>query len=541
MADESAHGVSHDLSSLLSSQDREFLIRSNGDQAKLSSLAGKIVGLYFSGSWCGPCRHFTPTLIEVYEELSSKFEFEVVFISSDRDEESFHAYFSKMPWLAIPYSDDQNRKRLKELFKVRGIPNFVIIDAEGKICCDQGVKFIRDYGADGYPFTAERVDYFRQQEEHAKINQTLNSILVSKSRDFLVSRDGTVVPVSELEGKLVGLYFAVNSHPSSLDFTPKLLEVYQKLKKKGENFEIVLISLDYDENNFKQCLETMPWPALPFHDKIRERLARYFELSVLPTLVIIGEDGKTLNQNVAELIADHGIVAYPFTQEKLVELAEIDKAKLEAQTLESVLVHGDKDFVIDKSGFQVPVVELVGKNIVLYFSAKWCPPCRAFLPKLIEAYHEIKSKDIAFEIIFISSDRDQSSFDEFYTEMPWLALPFGDERKPIVARKFKIKGIPAAIAISPTGKTVTKEAAEHITTHGADAYPFTDDHLKELNEKLEKVANEWPEKVKHELHPEHELVRIKRNAYGCNGCREMGLEVQKSTLEILLYVLLDLF
>ncbi|KAJ9176381.1 hypothetical protein P3X46_011700 [Hevea brasiliensis] len=522
MANELVGDVSHDLFSLLSAEDRDFLIRNNGDQVKISSLVGKIVGLYFSASWCGPCRHFTPNLVEVYEKLSSKGDFEVVFISSDRDDESFNGYFSKMPWLAVPFSDQEIRKRLKELFKVRGIPSLVILDTDGKVSCDQGVKIVRDYGAEGYPFTPERLDYFRQEEENAKKNQTLSSILVSSSRDYLISKDGTKVAVSEIEGKMVGLYFSVASHRRCLEFTPKLVDVYKKLKEKGENFEVVLISIDYDEKEFKQSLETIPWLAIPFEDKCREKLARYFELRALPTLVIIGQDGKTLNPNVAELIEDHGIEAYPFTPEKLVELAEIEKARLEAQTLESVLVHGDKDFVIEKSGSKVAVSELVGKNVLLYFSAKWCPPCRAFLPKLIEAYHEIKAKDNAFEVIFISSDRDQSSFDEFYSEMPWLALPFGDERKTILQRKFKIKGIPAAIAISPKGQTITKEAREHLAAYGADAYPFTEDHLKQLEEKLEETAKAWPEKLKHELHSQHELTRTKRSGYVCNGCREMG-------------------
>lgn len=140
--------------------------------------------------------------------------------------------------------------------------------------------------------------------------------------------------------------------------------------------------------------------------------------------------------------------------------------------------------------------ELVGKNILLYFSAHWCPPCRAFLPKLVKAYNEIKEKDNAFEIIFISSDRDQSSFDEFFAGMPWLALPFGDKRKSFLARKFKIQGIPAAVAIGPNGRTVTKEARQLITAHGADAYPFTEDHLKRLVEKAEEVAKEDEKKAK---------------------------------------------
>lgn len=166
--------------------------------------------------------------------------------------------------------------------------------------------------------------------------------------------------------------------------------------------------------------------------------------------------------------------------------------------------------------------ELVGKHILLYFSAHWCPPCRSFLPKLIKAYHEIKAKDNAFEIIFISSDHDQSSFDDFFSSMPWLALPFGDPRKTFLQRKFKIQGIPAVVAISPSGKTITTTARKLIQAHGADAFPFTEKHLKHLEDQLEQEAKGWPEKVKSELHSEHELTRTRRHEYGCDGCRESG-------------------
>ncbi|XP_057949039.1 probable nucleoredoxin 1 [Malania oleifera] len=521
MANGDVNGVSHDLIALLSADQRDFVVRNTGDQVKINCLVGKIVGLYFSGSWCGPCRNFTPILAEVYEELSAKGNFEVVFISSDRDDESFNGYFSKMPWLAIPYSDSDTRKRLKELFKVRGIPHLVILDESGHVSTAQGVGIIRDYGVEGFPFTPESIDLLREQEEAAKKEQSLSSILVSRSRDFVISNDGKKIPVSELEGKMVGLYFSVHAHGMCLEFTSKLVEVYNKLKERGENLEIVLISLDHEEEHFKEGFETMPWVALPFKDKSCDKLIRYFELRTLPTLVVIGPDGKTLNPNVAELIEDHGIEAYPFTPEKLAELAEIEKAKLEAQTLESILVSGELDFVI-KGGSKVPVSELVGKNILLYFSAHWCPPCRAFLPKLVKAYQDIKAKNEAFEVIFISSDHDQSSFDEFFSTMPWLALPFGDVRGPSLQRRFKIGGIPAAIAIGASGRTVTKEARNLLMTYGADAYPFTEERLRYLEEQVEEMAKGWPEKVKHELHAQHELTRVRRMNYGCDGCHEMG-------------------
>ncbi|CAK9163494.1 unnamed protein product [Ilex paraguariensis] len=521
MANSNNGTISHDLISLLSSEKRDFVVRNNGDQVKISELVGKIVGLYFSGSNCRPSSRFNPQLLEVYEELSSKGDFQVVFISSDRDDESFNGYFAEMPWLAIPFSDSETRKCLEEVFKVEGTPHLVILDGTGKVSSSRAVNLVRNYGAEGYPFTTERVNTMRDEEEAAKKDQSLTSILVSSSRDFLISNGGNKVLVSELEGKMVGLYFSI-FHKSVVEFTAKLVDMYKKLKEKGEDFEIVSISLDHEAKSFKQGFETMPWLALPFKDKLCGKLIRYFELRGLPTLVVIGPDGKTLNPNVAELIEEHGAEAYPFTPDKLWAFAEIEKAKLEAQTLESILVSEEQDFVIEKGGSKVPVCELVGKSILLYFSAHWCPPCRAFLPKLMTAYHEIKAKDDAFEVIFISSDRDQPSFDEFFSTMPWLALPFGDERKESLERRFQIRGIPAVIAIGPGGRTVTTKARALIQTHGAEAYPFTEENMKQLEEKIEEMARGWPEKVKHELHPEHDLLRIRRDMFICNGCKEMG-------------------
>ncbi|KAJ4707589.1 Thioredoxin, nucleoredoxin [Melia azedarach] len=480
--------TSFDIQSLFSSE-RDFLIRNNGDQVKLETFKGKKIGLYFSASWCGPCHRFTPILTEVYNELSPNPEsdFEVIFVSGDKDDASFNAYFSKMPWLAIPFSDSETRTRLDEKFSVTGIPHLVILDENGKVLSNDGVEIIVEYGAEAYPFTEEKIDQLKEEEERAKREQSLSSVLVSNWRDFVVSSDGKQIPVSQLEGKTVGLYFSLPSYKPCADFTPKLLEVYKKLKENnGEScsssFEIVLISLDEDEESFNRDLGSMPWLALPVKDKSCKKLARYFELSTLPTVVIIGPNGKTLNSNAAEAIEEFGFEAFPFNSEKV---AEIEKARENSQTLESVLVSGDRDFVIGKDGSHIPVSNLIGKVILLYFSASWCPPCRAFLPKFIEAFEKMKEKDEEIEVIFVSSDRDQDSFDKLYSEMPWLALPFGDPRKASLSRKFKVYGIPKLIAIGKDGRTVTKEARNMIAEYGADAYPFTEERLKEIESSKE--------------------------------------------------------
>ena len=74
-----------------------------------------------------------------------------------------------------------------------------------------------------------------------------------------------------------------------------------------------------------------------------------------------------------------------------------------------------------------------GKVLGIYFSAHWCPPCRAFTPALAEWYKTVKESDngINFEILFVSSDRDQAAFDEYFAEMPWKALPYEDRDRKV--------------------------------------------------------------------------------------------------------------
>lgn len=151
------------------------------------------MGLYFSASWCPPCHRFTPIFAGVYEQLASKGDFEVVFISGDNDEESFKDYFSKMPWLSIPFSDSDTIERLNELFEVQGIPHLVVLDANGKVSTDAGVRLVSEYGVNAHPFTSEQIKLLKEKEEEAKRNQTISTILVSDSRNYVISNDGNQV------------------------------------------------------------------------------------------------------------------------------------------------------------------------------------------------------------------------------------------------------------------------------------------------------------------------------------------------------------
>ncbi|MFN9940670.1 MAG: thioredoxin-like domain-containing protein, partial [bacterium] len=69
----------------------------------------------------------------------------------------------------------------------------------------------------------------------------------------------------------------------------------------------------------------------------------------------------------------------------------------------------------------------------------------------------MKGSDKQFEVIFVSSDKSQDSFDEYFSEMPWLALPFEErELKNKLSKKFKVNGIPMLVLLdAKTGTTIT--------------------------------------------------------------------------------------
>ncbi len=99
-----------------------------------SVLADKqVIAVYFSAHWCPPCRQFTPMLKEFFQELSAE-PFTIIFVSSDRDEDSMKAYFAEHgDYFACPFSDQQLSSALKENCGVTGIPMLAIVDKTGKM------------------------------------------------------------------------------------------------------------------------------------------------------------------------------------------------------------------------------------------------------------------------------------------------------------------------------------------------------------------------------------------------------------------------
>lgn len=109
----------------------------------------------------------------------------------------------------------------------------------------------------------------------------------------------------------------------------------------------------------------------------------------------------------------------------------------------------------------VPLVDAVGgiKVVAFYFSAHWCPPCRQFTPRLASQYNSWKSQNLPIEVIFCSSDRTESDFNQYYSEMPWAAIPFGSSQIQTLGSTYQVNGIPRLVVINAENGSIIENNA----------------------------------------------------------------------------------
>merc|ERR1712193_604673 len=159
--------------------------------------------------------------------------------------------------------------------------------------------------------------------------------------------------------------------------------------------EVVFVSSDRDDSAFQEYFKEMPWLAIPYSNRAKkDELSKKFKVSGIPSLIILGADGKIIG-----------------------------------------------------GGQELKGESLLGKVFAFYFSAHWCPPCRGFTPQLAQWYtKDLKSKGL--EVVFVSSDKDEEQFKDYFKDMPWLALDFADrKRKAQLSGMFGVRGIPALVIV----------------------------------------------------------------------------------------------
>ena len=109
----------------------DFTLKSmDGDNIKLSEMAGNVVLINFWASWCGPCREEMPLL----NSLHNKYEplgFAVFGVNVEEDIDQAKAFLRDFP-VDFPVLLD-NTNRVSKQYEVIAMPTTIMVDRDGNL------------------------------------------------------------------------------------------------------------------------------------------------------------------------------------------------------------------------------------------------------------------------------------------------------------------------------------------------------------------------------------------------------------------------
>jgi nucleoredoxin len=268
-------------------------------------------------------------------------------------------------------------------------------------------------------------------------------------------------------------------------FNPKLHLFHQlQAGNKDEDYEIVFCSMDRSQKEYEEYSAQMSWWCLPYAIETLPQLAELYHAHGLPHLVVIDIDGKVITKEGTSNLAKDPIgKRFPWRPEKIVDV-------MPKEYLSTNLTH-------------LPIGDLDDKYIMLYFSEKSCGLCQDFTPWLVKAYNilkkrrpddfEVRTKITILlarpcwivtcpfllcerreggsisrflfphpccvplyyyyttpQLLFVSGDNDQESFENTFSEMSFAAIPYEDRAaKEGLEKRLEISSYPTLIMLGP--------------------------------------------------------------------------------------------
>jgi thiol-disulfide isomerase/thioredoxin len=164
------------------------------------------------------------------------------------------------------------------------------------------LKLTEAQALEGFDAAAARALYGEvAQDEDPDIAQAARSGLelmdmrVEPLQLSFTAVDGRKVDLADLRGKVVLIDFWATWCPPCVEEAPMLAEVYEKFKDRG--LEIIGISLDNDQAALEKFTKEnrMPWPQFFDGRGWENELATRFKIQSVPTMWLLGRDGKLLD------------------------------------------------------------------------------------------------------------------------------------------------------------------------------------------------------------------------------------------------------
>jgi nucleoredoxin len=134
---------------------------------------------------------------------------------------------------------------------------------------------------------------------------------------------------SILKAKFLALFFTGSWCPPCQLLSQDLITLYNEANNKEKNFEIIQISNEKNEKDFKDSIADKPWLFIPYNDPLIMSLVTDYKISYLPVLIIINKERIVLTDNGRKDVTNFKNKAYDEWFRLYKEHRERDKERQE--------------------------------------------------------------------------------------------------------------------------------------------------------------------------------------------------------------------
>ncbi|XP_005533491.2 PREDICTED: nucleoredoxin-like protein 1 [Pseudopodoces humilis] len=120
---------------------------------------------------------------------------------------------------------------------------------------------------------------------------------------------------------------------------------------------------------------------------------------------------------------------------------------------------------------------LENRVLLLLFSARRCPRCRGFEPRLRRFWSRLTDpahveRPEQVSLVYLGMDRCEQEHRDYVRNMPrgWMALPYGDELGRELQLRFGVSEPPAVVVLDPGGSVLAGNAVREIRDSGASCF-----------------------------------------------------------------------
>ena len=104
---------------------------------------------------------------------------------------------------------------------------------------------------------------------------------------------------------------------------------------------------------------------------------------------------------------------------------------------------------VDKDGKLVSLSDFAGQPIWLNFWGSWCPPCRAEVPDMIQAWNVIEDRDVA--LVAVSLEEPAEDAFSYAEEVGMEFVVLSDPDREAIQGKYRVRSFPTHLFIDADG------------------------------------------------------------------------------------------